>query len=39
MGWFTEDGVPYDIYKPVYEDMTFHASWQELFQKEDVPAT
>ena len=39
MGWFTEDGVPYDIYKPVYEDMIFHASWQELFQKEDVPAT
>ena len=30
MGWFTEDGVPYDIYKPVYEDMTFYASWQEL---------
>lgn len=36
MGWFTEDGVPYDLYKPIYEDMTFHASWQELLQKEKV---
>lgn len=34
MGWFTKDGVPYDIYKPIYEDMTFHASWQELFVEE-----
>jgi len=34
MGWFTEDGVPYDSYKPVYEDMTFYASWQELFGEE-----
>ncbi len=22
--------VPYDEYKPVYEDMTFYATWQEL---------
>lgn len=36
MGWFTEDGVPYDIYKPVYEDMTFYASWQELSASEKL---
>ncbi len=30
MGWNTEQGVPYDRYKPVYEDMVFHAAWQEL---------
>ena len=30
IGWATENGVPYDAYKPVYEDMTFYASWTEL---------
>lgn len=30
MGWLTETGVPYDRYKPVYEDMVFYATWQEL---------
>ena len=30
MGWFSENGVPYDMYKPIYEDMTFYATWQEL---------
>ncbi len=34
MGWFTENGVPYDSYKPVYEDMTFYAAWQEVTVKE-----
>ncbi|MCM1136201.1 MAG: CotH kinase family protein [Clostridium sp.] len=37
MGWATESGVPYDGYKPVYEDMTFHAIWQELPAKEPAP--
>lgn len=31
MGWLSEaEHVPYDEYKPVYEDMTFYAMWQEL---------
>ncbi len=30
MGWATKEGIPYDRYKPVYEDMTFYATWQEL---------
>ena len=30
MGWVTEKGVPFDKFKPVYEDITFHAVWQEL---------
>lgn len=30
MGWISENGVPYDMYKPIYEDMTFYATWQEL---------
>lgn len=30
IGWTTKQGVPYDAYKPVYEDMTFYASWMEL---------
>lgn len=33
-GWVTETGVPYDRYKPVYEDMEFYPIWQEL-QGED----
>lgn len=38
MGWVTEDGIPFDRYKPVYEDMTFYAVWQEL-PVEDVVLT
>lgn len=34
IGWVTETGVPYDRYKPVYEDMEFYPIWQEL-QGED----
>ena len=30
MGWLSENGVPYDMYKPIYEDITFYAIWQEL---------
>ncbi len=31
MGWLSEEhDVPYDEYKPVYEDVTFYATWQEL---------
>lgn len=30
LGWITENGVPYDMYKPIYEDATFYAIWQEL---------
>lgn len=29
LGWFTQEGVPYDRYKPVYEDMTFYALLRE----------
>lgn len=37
MGWLTEShDVPYDEYKPVYEDMTFYAIWQELPEEEVV---
>lgn len=37
MGWRTESwDVPYDEYKPVYEDMTFYAVWQELPEEEVV---
>lgn len=37
MGWRTESwDVPYDEYKPIYEDMTFYATWQELSEKEVV---
>ena len=38
MGWVTEEGIPFDRYKPVYEDMTFYAVWQEL-PVEDVVLT
>ncbi|MCI8355440.1 MAG: hypothetical protein HFI47_10250 [Lachnospiraceae bacterium] len=35
-GWFSEShDVPYDEYKPVYEDMSFYAVWQELPPPED----
>ena len=30
MGWVTEDGVPFDKYKPIYEDKVFYSVWQEL---------
>lgn len=29
-GWYTDRNVPFDIYKPVYEDITYYAVWQEL---------
>nr|WP_277935122.1 CotH kinase family protein [Parablautia muri] len=35
MGWTTKAGVPFDRFKPVYEDMVFYARWQEL-DVEDV---
>lgn len=35
LGWITENGVPYDMYKPIYEDVTFYATWQELDPEED----
>lgn len=39
MGWLTKTrDVPYDEYKPVYEDMVFYATWQEL-PIEDVVIT
>lgn len=34
LGWITENGVPYDMYKPIYEDATFYATWQELTPEE-----
>lgn len=35
-GWFSQShDVPYDEYKPVYEDMSFYAVWQELPPPED----
>lgn len=43
IGWESENGVPYDRYKPVYEDMTFYAVWHELqdqdgeMQMDDIP--
>ena len=37
LGWISEKrGVHYDEYKPVYEDMTFCATWQELSEEEVV---
>lgn len=30
MGWVTDKGIPFDRFKPVYEDITYHAVWQEL---------
>lgn len=29
-GWYTSESVPYDANKPVYEDITYYALWQEL---------
>lgn len=30
IGWYRSDGKKYDPYRPVYEDMTFDARWQEV---------
>ena len=30
MGWYRTDGKKYDPYRPVYEDMTLEAVWQEV---------
>lgn len=38
LGWFTENGVPYDMYKPIFEDATFYAAWQELPPETAYPA-
>lgn len=39
MGWLSEShDVPYDEYKPVYENMVFYATWQQL-PEEDVIIT
>lgn len=38
LGWVTENGVPYDMYKPIYEDVTFHATWQELNPEGEDPS-
>lgn len=36
-GWFSEKhDVPYDEYKPVYEDMSFYAVWKE-FPEDEQP--
>ncbi len=37
LGWYSESyDVPYDAFKPVYEDMVFYSSWQELSAEEIV---
>ncbi len=36
IGWTTEDGIPYDQYKPVYEDKVFYARWQVLDVKDEA---
>ena len=37
MGWLTEaHDTPYDEFKPVYEDMVFYATWQQLPEAEVV---
>ncbi len=36
MGWVTEKGIPFDRFKPVYEDITYHALWQELYPPEET---
>lgn len=30
VGWYTDADVPFDIYKPIYEDITYYAIWQEF---------
>ena len=34
IGWYREDGKKYDPYRPIYEDMTFEAAWQNLEEDE-----
>ena len=34
MGWYRADGKKYDPYRPIYEDMTFEAAWQNLEEDE-----
>lgn len=29
-GWTTQDRIPFDRFKPVYEDAVFYAGWQEM---------
>lgn len=37
MGWLTQaHDTPYDEFKPVYEDMVFYATWQQLPETEIV---
>lgn len=28
VGWYADGNVPFDVYKPVYEDITYYAVWQ-----------
>ena len=30
IGWYRQDGKKYDPYRPIYEDMTLEAAWQEV---------
>lgn len=30
IGWYRADGKKYDPYKPVYQDMSFEAAWQDM---------
>ena len=40
MGWLSQNhNVPYDGYKPIYEDMVFYATWQQLPVEEVVIVT
>lgn len=40
MGWYSEKyDVPYDEFKPVYEDMVFYSVWQQLDVEEVVIVT
>lgn len=34
VGWYRADGKKYDPYRPIYEDMTFEAVWQNLEEDE-----
>lgn len=37
MGWLSEENdVPYDEFKPVYEDWVFYATWQQLPETEVI---
>ncbi len=40
IGWYSEaSDVPYDEFKPVYEDMVFYALWQQLEVEEIITVT